>query len=529
MKNKKQIQEDKALLEALSPVINDLIDDNYKNSKDKIASQMAPLMGSAIREQIKSQKDDIVDALYPVIGNMINKYVTKSLEEMLNSVNNKIQNGLSFEALKRKIKAKSEGISETELLLDESSNSRIKAILLMHKETGIILAQAYDTNTQLDEPEMIASMMTAIRSFANDWIEKNETHNEIGEINYGGSKILIENSDYSYLATLTDGTTYNKTYTKIRTTLENILLTYGSDIRRFNGNLSQFPDKEINKRLALLLENNDIENKKKKLHPIIYIAPILLLAFSIWNWYAYSMDNTITKKTNEIIYKTPQLTTYRITTNSDSGTITLKGEVPLEYHKSLAQSLVEKIDGVKDIKNEIIVVHSLEDPMQISSNIHYLLNGLNSNAGVNLTYKYKYPSLKISGSTWDLTRKNGVISQLKKIDGVKDIIDDIKIVVPKIETILYFDRGISKVSQTQEKDLIKLISLLKQLDSNLTVNIKGYSDHLGTKKANKKIVINRARNVANFLKEKGSIEQKIKIFGINEPNQKRCAIITLEN
>ena len=77
MNETKNTLQEKALLEAFSPLVTKLIDKNYEESQDKIASQMAPLIGSAIKEQIKNQKDDVVDALYPVMGNMISRYVSK--------------------------------------------------------------------------------------------------------------------------------------------------------------------------------------------------------------------------------------------------------------------------------------------------------------------------------------------------------------------------------------------------------------------------------------------------------------------
>ena len=194
MNETKNNLQEKALLEAFSPLVSKLIDKNYEESQDKIASQIAPLIGSAIKEQIKNQKDDVVDALYPVMGNMISRYVSKMFEEMLNSINKQIQTGLSFKTFSRRIEAKIKGVSETELLLSETSFSNIRAVFLIHKETGIVLAQAQSDLNPINEADMLASMMTAIRSFVNDWVEKNETYSELGEIEYGGSKIVIETS-----------------------------------------------------------------------------------------------------------------------------------------------------------------------------------------------------------------------------------------------------------------------------------------------------------------------------------------------
>ena len=533
------LKEDEALVQALSPIINKLIDKNYEDSKDKIASQMAPLMGVAIREQIKSQKDDIIDALYPVMGNMISKYISKSLEEMLNSINDQIQSGLSFETLKRKLKAKARGISEAELLLEQNSRSQIKALFLIHKESGIVLANAQDPNTPINEPEMVASMMTAIRSFVNDWILKNEEYSEIGEIDYGGSKIVIESSGHSYLAVIIDGAAYNKTYEKIRITLENIIYEYGDDIREFDGNLNNFPNVGIYKSFATLLNNKEEELQvKKKLHPLIFLLPTILLIFLGWNIYISNLNNNIAHNIKQTIYNTSLLTSYRISTTYEDGVVELTGEVPQKYYKTLANDVVQKIDGVKSINNKIIVVDIFDNPLQINSNIAYLLNGINLNDGVNITYQYSYPLLTLKGNTWDKNRKDMIMDEIKKINGIREIDNEIDIVPPNLRTIIYFTKGNYKLNNKQKNKLLKLSKSLKSLDKSIILQVKGYSDSQGTKIAQQKISKNRAKNIAYLLKNTFLVTHDInasigkmlpqELDIKNNPDSARCCIISLK-
>jgi len=282
-KDTKTVDEEHALEDALSPIVNRLIDKNYETSKDKIASQMAPLIGSAIREQIKSQKDDVVDALYPVMGNMISKYVTQSLEDLFHKINTQIQNGLSTATLKRKLKAKIKGVSETELLLSEITNSRVKAVLLIHKETGIVLAHIENKNHTINEPEMLASMMTAIRSFVNDWVEQNGSYEELGEIDYGGNKIILEAGGHSYLAVIIEGAAYKATYDVIRSTMENIILHYGDTIKNFHGDTDALDTEGLQAAMIPLLQDEEDDKKisntqeRKKVHPLLYIIPLFLM------------------------------------------------------------------------------------------------------------------------------------------------------------------------------------------------------------------------------------------------------------
>ncbi len=533
-------QRDEAFIEALAPIINKLIDKNYETSKDKIASQMAPLIGSAIREQIKNQKDDVVDALYPVMGNMISRYVSKSLEEMLESINQKIQDGLSVNTLKRKLKAKIKGISETELLLQENSSTHIKAVLLIHKETGIVLTQAYNMNSTIDEPEMVASMMTAIRSFINDWVDKNEKDSEVGEIDYGGSKIVLENGGYSYLAVIVDGATYNKTYDTIRKTLENIVIDYGDEIRNFNGDFENFPTQAIKEKLLPLLstENNNKIQKNKKLHPILFFIPILLISLFSWKFYENYEDKQLLNNINTTLYKTPQLTIYRINAIKTDNQIILHGEVPTKYHKELALKVLSKIKTDKKIQNNLVVIKNMYNPNEIDLKISYILKGLNTQKCLNISYIYNYDELTLLGESCNIKKKQEIITLLKENTKIKNIKDKIKIIHPNINLILYFKKASFRIDETQKLKLLEFSKKLKKLNQDFTIIINGYSDNTGTMKSRKSISLKRAKNIASILKKEFLIKQKIKTKadgkapkGINinkSPYKARCSIISLE-
>ena len=535
--SKKTNTEDASLEQALSPIVNRLIDKNYETSQDKIASQMAPLIGSAIREQIKSQKDDVVDALYPVLGNMISRYVTKTLEDMLSKINAQIQDGLSSRSIKRKIKAKLQGVSESELLFNENASANIRALLLIHKETGIVLAHSENPNHPVSEPEMLASMMTAIRSFVNDWIEQNSESQELGEIEYGGNKIIIEASGYSYLAVIVEGSAYKATYDKIRETLENIVLKYGDSIREFNGDLDKFANIEIYKEVSTLLDKNENtdQEKKKSIHPLMFLIPLLLLLWAGFSYYKSNLNETLTQTVTDRLYQTPQLTSYKLSVYAQDGSVTLKGNVPFKYHKQLAQKLAESIDGVLKVNNELLVINSLQDPMQVSSNIAYLLKGLNTQNGMNLTYTYDYTLLKVKGWVWNNSLLQSVKNEISTIPNIQKVEYDVEVKPPLLQTRVYFNKASTRLTPSSQAQLIKALEIIKNIDTLYTLKLTSYSDQIGSKLKNLHLSNQRISNTVHFLQEQGHVKHNIITLikdiapeGIDakqNPQDARCIII----
>ena len=540
MSQKKQtINEEEALEGALSPIVNKLIDRNFENSGDKIATQMAPLIGGAIREQIKSQKDDIVDALYPVMGNMISKFVTKSFEEILNKINDQIQNGLSITTLKRKIQAKIKGVSETELLLEESSEARIKAVLLIHKASGALLCKAEDENASLSDADMLASMMTAIRSFVNEWVENNNKFQELGEIEYGGNKIIIEASGYSYLAVIVEGAAYTKTYEKIRTALEQIVLAHGKSIQDFQGNFETLDQESIEQELkSLLLETKPSEKEtQKKKSPLLFLLPLLLLLYIAYIFYEDSVDTDIQKSIYSRIEATPQLLPFKFNVNVDNKIATIKGHVPFEYHKKLLQKELQSISGLEAIHNKVAVIPTLTDPLQVSANIAYFLKGLNLEKNNNINYTFDYNTLTLHGTLANKQTKTKLLHALKEIQGIEKIQDNTTIQTPNIDTNLYFQRGAITLDSATKEALLQVIKSIKENKITAPLKLTAYSDMVGSKAINTELAKKRVQSIQSFLQENGvsnALESQIfntpppHVDATKDPKEARRITLTLK-
>ena len=162
---------------------------------------------------------------------------------------------------------------------------------------------------------MIAGMLTAIRSFANDCMAQ-WGNSELDEIDYGNFKIILEVAGYCYLAMIVKGETPKQFISQMREIISKIIQTYGKSIETFEGDLQTIPTK-INTLLETLIDfNHHKQENKNKVSSVLMLAIIILgIIFIPWGIWQYHSSNirSIENKTASALASAPELSVYRLT------------------------------------------------------------------------------------------------------------------------------------------------------------------------------------------------------------------------
>jgi hemerythrin len=212
----------------LSEKINPIIDKKIATFAENVPKKLGPAITEALSFEIKNSQDKVVEALFPIIGKMIKKYVQQEMKALSESINNQIQNTFSFGGIKRKIKSVFTGASESEIILSELSKSKIEQIFVIEKGSGMLISST-SKEESMDE-DMIAGMLTAIKSFVEDAFSKKDQSLEL--IQYELYNIHIQNFSSYYIAVVVSGIFD----TNFKNTLENKLFDFAS--KHINHNLS---------------------------------------------------------------------------------------------------------------------------------------------------------------------------------------------------------------------------------------------------------------------------------------------------
>ncbi|MEG4086563.1 OmpA family protein [Microcoleus sp. POL10_C6] len=512
------------IAKAIAPEIGLAIKEQIRLDQESIAQALAPEMGKAITAQIELERDAMVDALYPVIGNTIARYMAEAIK----TINEKVSNALSVEGVQRKIRSKVQGVSEAELILKESVPFTIQAAFLIHKASGLIISEVQNSETYQLESEMVAGMLTAIRSFVNECIVQPGEVSELNQIEYGDSKIMLEVAGYCYMAVVIKGEPSHSFINKIRQTVTNLILNYAQVIHEFNGDPGTIPE-SLHPFIQSLF---DPLQRKKSTKPPIALAGIGLVALSLilvpWGSYQYrsSVDRRLEANAVAALASTPELAVYRLDVAVDGKTLKLSGKLPNQELRTRAEKIVASTAPKLQLDNRILAVDVPPDPVLTAAEVQRITAVLNQKEGVSISTGYGDRKVTVEGTVRDGAEAQKIGQSMKQIPGVQSVISTVKLEPLKITTRIYFQQGMATLDSTYGEMIASVKNFMDQYPQK-QIKIIGHSDRSGELATNQQLSLKRAAAVRDALVQQGADPKRLQTVGIPhppgdvEPNQPR--------
>lgn len=514
----RRAQQDKgAVSSVLAPVLPQAITYQAITSPGELAKALGPEMGPAIKEQISLERDAMVDALYPVIGSTISKYMAEAIQ----SINEKVENAFSLEGMSRKIRAKLQGISEAELIFKEAMPFTVQAIFLIHKASGLVIAEVQPSNRQRLESEMVAGMLTAIRSFVNDCIAQSGEVSEIDEIDYGGSKIILEVAGYCYVAAVTQGEPPKSFMRKMRGALETIVQHQGKPVELFDGDPSNVPE-EIHQILQELTKLSQSPTEDKKRKPPVALLVIGLAALSaiviptgIYH-HLSSVDRQREERTSLALASDPELAVYRLEVDANLGTLKLRGKLPNQYLRAKAEQIAKKVEPNLNIQNAIIPVEVPPDPVLAAAEVKRVTTILNQMDGTMIWAEYLDGKVIVEGAVLQEADAKKVTQAFQQIPGVQSVTNTVQLQPLAIASRVYFDQGAAQLKSEERSKISQIRAFLEQ-HPNKHLKLLGHTDPKGTATENQELALERAKTVRDALIKQGIDPKRLQVEGTTNP------------
>jgi len=455
-----------------------------------------------------------VDALYPVIGNTISKYMAEAIK----TINEKVSNTLSFEGFQRKIRSKVQGVSEAELILQESIPFTIQAVFLIHKASGLVISEAQNSGNYQLESEMVAGMLTALRSFVNECIIQPGEISELNQIEYGDSKIMLEVAGYCYIAVVIKGQPPQSFIKKMRQTVSNLILNYAKLIHEFNGDPDTIPESLHPFIKKLFDQHNQQKITQKPLALIGLCGAALSLILVPWGIYQYrsNIERSLEANASAALASAPELAVYRLNVDVDGNTLKLTGKLPNPELRTKAEKIAASTAPNLKLDNKIVAVDVPPDPVLTAAEVQRITAVLNKMEGVSISSRYGDRRVTVEGTVMQDADAQKIAQSLKQIPGVQSAISTVKLNPLKIATRIYFEQGIARLDSTHQETIVNIKDFLKQHPQK-RIKIIGHSDRVGEATANQQLALLRAETVRDALVLQGVDPKRLQVFGSPNP------------
>ncbi|MEH1784020.1 OmpA family protein [Nostoc sp.] len=504
-------QDKMSMSTAIAPVIPLAISQQIIIAPEEVSDAIAPAMGRAIKKQIEIEQNIVVDALYPIIGSTIAKYMA----ETIRAINRQVEETLSVEGIKRKIRAKLQGVSEAELILKEALPFKIQAIFLIHKASGLIISDIQHSDVEQLEAEMVAGMLTAIRSFANDCINQSGSITELDAIEYGTSKIILEVAGYCYLAIVVQGEPSKKFIEKMRQLFSTIVRKDGNLIENFDGDPDLIPI-EVHTLLEEL-KNTGIQDKKKtKISPlqilVLTVISSILIPWGIWQ-YRSGVIHSIENQTSLALTSTPELAVYRLTVQIEHNKLKLTGRLPNQLLRQKAEQIVKITSPNWLIDNQILLVEVPADPVLAAAEVKRVTAVLNQTDDIAISAQYIAGKVAVEGTVNRIADAQIIANAFAQIPGVKSVSSAVRVQPPQIEIRFYFQPDSASLMKTDLQHKVQQVKFFLNQHPNKHLKIIGYSyDHTSVNKS-QKLALVRAKAVQQALIKLGIEPSRLQVIG----------------
>ncbi len=135
---------------------------------DQVARALEPTLADAIKASVQKRPQTLADALFPLMGPGIRKAISATIMGMIQSFNQVLNHSFSWQGLKWRLEALRTRKPFAEVVLLHSLVYQVEQIFLIHNQTGLVLNHVVARAVDIQDPDLVSGMLTAIQDFIHD-------------------------------------------------------------------------------------------------------------------------------------------------------------------------------------------------------------------------------------------------------------------------------------------------------------------------------------------------------------------------
>lgn len=135
---------------------------------ERLADVLTPTVERAARRSIRNDPRTLIDILFPVMVPAIRKSIAETLDGTLQSLNASLKHVFTLRGLRWRLRAWRTGVPFAQVVLEQTLVFRVEHVFLIHRHTGLLIAQATAADATSQDPQLVSSMLVAIQDFVRD-------------------------------------------------------------------------------------------------------------------------------------------------------------------------------------------------------------------------------------------------------------------------------------------------------------------------------------------------------------------------
>ncbi len=259
----------------------------------QLARALAPTVEAAISESVRRKPGEFADAIFPVLGPAIRKAIAETMAELVGSINRAMQHSFSARGLSWRIESWRTGVPYAQVVIKHALVYRVEQVFLVHRETGLLLAQAHPPHLEVPDADLVSGMLTAIRDFVGDSFAGEKEVGGLRTFSVGELTVMVEQGPRALLAAVVRGQAPESYVRRLQETIEGVHAQFASVLADFDGDTAQFGPVQplLEDCLVTVLATDAPAGTKVNTTPYLIAlgaVVVLTLAWSTWQTMRWS-------------------------------------------------------------------------------------------------------------------------------------------------------------------------------------------------------------------------------------------------
>lgn len=425
--------------------------------------------------------EDLFDRISPLVGKLIGAKIAEAFRALVNYVNDRLESALSGKMWRFRYLAFRSGLPIGEVILKESLACVVDEALVIEKKSSLLLGHASRHGDEAIDRDIVVAMLSAIMDFVRTSFKKTKKKDDesdalLNSIEFGNSRILVQESPYFYSAFVVQGAPGIDFMTKSDSLKLSIHDSFSTKLRRFDG--SMYGLEGISVMLAEFIAGMNMvsvpgyggERNFKKLKiaaGIVAVFIVTLLSLAIKNKiYDYRLE----KKFYSTIENKLEKFSYDVKVKAKGEALKITGLVSNPLISEEMDKIAMEFPEIEKVDNRTVV------------------------ADFRTAEKYHKNFMELEQKFYDLQLLL-IRQELEKI-------------------VIQFPIGVDTMGSSQMLQVRRIYEIVKEYP-RIELDIIAFNDPLGGFEVNKRLAQGRMEAVGSYLESLGIARERIHLTKFN--------------